>query len=609
MPAYFKRVYLNSVGAFLPGPAISNDQMDAYVGSINSQSGRVKRRILAENGITARHYGINAEGQTVFSSSDMAIEAIKNVLTPLNLEINDIPFLSSATVGADLAAPGFANLIHGQLRAAPMQTMSFQGICASGVAAMKAAAQVIELQEFKRSVAVATEFPSRLFKASRFQKIENNLDFDSHFLRWMLSDGSGAVCFEDHPKEVGISLKLDWIHLKSFSGDYPTCMQIGAPWGDPQTSYLDYPSLEEAEKHGSFLLRQDIRLLPNLFDVGISEFMELVLANEIQPQDIDYFLCHYSSERFSDVIKVLLDKAGLTIPEEKWYSNLKTRGNTGAASIFIMMDEFLKTHELKAGQKILCFIPESGRFTVSFMLFEVVENGKLSQKPVKTAISEVTRSPVEQLLLQLGQIWHQYRSNVFRSELAHRIFNGSIQKTDYQKWMENWIPQVREGSIWMRTAISNLSTPFAEIQELINKHAGEEQYDFNILYSDYKNAGGTKAIDDLRRNQGGEALNDYMYKKARSRDPIGLLGGIFIIEGTGQKIIPTLLPFLKKHLNMSMNVFKFLEYHGENDVHHLQRWAHAVELALAIDPKAADDILKTAKDVASLYQKQWEMVL
>lgn len=606
MPAYFKKVFLNSVGSFLPGPAISNDEMDAYVGSINNQSSRIKRRILAENGILNRHYGIDKEGRTLFSSSDMAVRAIDAALSKINKNINDVSFLSSGTVGADLAAPGFANLIQGQYRAAPMQTMSFQGICASGVAAMKAAAQVIELKEFKNAVAVATEFPSRLFKSSRFQKVEENIDFDSHFLRWMLSDGAGAVYFSDQANDKGISLKLDWIHLKSFSGDYPTCMQIGAPWNQPKKSYLDFSSLEEAERNGSFLLRQDIRLLPNLFDVGISEFMSLVLNNEIQPSEIDYFLCHYSSERFSDVVKTLLDKAGLTIASEKWFSNLKTRGNTGAASIFIMMDEFLKTHDLRHGQKILCFVPESGRFTVSFILFEVIKDGQKNEIKKSTP---VLRTPVESLLLELGSIWHQYRSSVFRSELAHKIFNGEIQKEDYQKWMENWIPQVREGSLWMRTAISNLSEKFVGIHDLIHKHAGEEQFDFNILYSDYKNAGGTKQIDDLQRNAGGEELNQFMYEKARSKDPLGLLGGIFIIEGTGNKIIPTLLPFLKKHLNMQMNVFKFLEYHGENDVHHLERWANAVEMALALEPTSYDDIIATAKKVAELYKKQWELVL
>jgi 3-oxoacyl-[acyl-carrier-protein] synthase-3 len=240
MPARFTRVYLNSTGSFLPGDGVSNDQMDAYVGLLNPQSSRIKKRILAENGITNRHYGIDAEGRTLFSASQMARKAIDATLEATGNQIDDVQFLSSATVGADLAAPGFANLIQGESRAAPMQTMSFQGICASGVAALKTAAQTIELGEFNKALAVAVEFPSRLFKASRFRHIAENVDFDSHFLRWMLSDGAGAAFFSDRPKETGVSLKLNWIHLKSFSGDYPTCMQIGAPNGQPKTSYLDY---------------------------------------------------------------------------------------------------------------------------------------------------------------------------------------------------------------------------------------------------------------------------------------------------------------------------------------------------------------------------------
>lgn len=184
-----------------------------------------------------------------------------------------------------------------------------------------------------------------------------------------------------------------------------------------------------------------------------------------------------------------------------------------------------------------------------------------------------------------------------------------MTKEDYQRWMKNWIPQVREGSVWMRTAIGNLSKEFEGIHELIEKHAGEEQYDFKVLFEDYKNAGGTKDIDELKRNAGGEELNAFMYEKARSNNPLGLLGGIFIIEGTGNKIIPTLLPFLKKSLGTQMNVFKFLEYHGENDVNHIKRWANAVEMALAIEPNAYNDILATAKKVAELYRKQWDMVL
>ena len=92
-----------------------------------------------------------------------------------------------------------------------------------------------------------------------------------------------------------------------------------------------------------------------------------------EPEQVDHFLCHYSSQKFAGVVEDLMHAAGLAIPRERWYSNLTERGNTGAASIFIMLADFLRERELKPGQQIFCFVPESGRFMVAFMLFEVVK--------------------------------------------------------------------------------------------------------------------------------------------------------------------------------------------------------------------------------------------
>ncbi|MEN8180748.1 MAG: 3-oxoacyl-[acyl-carrier-protein] synthase III C-terminal domain-containing protein, partial [Pseudomonadota bacterium] len=60
------------------------------------------------------------------------------------------------------------------------------------------------------------------------------------------------------------------------------------------------------------------------------------------------------------------------IPKERWFTNLETKGNTGAASIYIMLDELANSGRLKSGDKLLCFVPESGRFSSSFMLLSVV---------------------------------------------------------------------------------------------------------------------------------------------------------------------------------------------------------------------------------------------
>jgi 3-oxoacyl-[acyl-carrier-protein] synthase-3 len=109
-------------------------------------------------------------------------------------------------------------------------------------------------------------------------------------------------------------------------------------------------------------------------------------------------------------------------------------------------------------------------------------------------------------------------------------------------------------------------------------------------------AGGTaNAIEDLRRNPGGEALNAYMHSLASQPNPLGLLGAIYIIEGTGQRIIPALLPLLQQQLDLPPQAFRFLTYHGDNDVSHLARWLSAVEMAIELSPGCERKIIDVAR--------------
>jgi 3-oxoacyl-[acyl-carrier-protein] synthase-3 len=152
-------------------------------------------------------------------------------------------------------------------------------------------------------------------------------------------------------------------------------------------------------------------------------------------------------------------------------------------------------------------------------------------------------SQLAPLLTELASIWQDYRSNVWRTPLLQRMRTRQLQITDYLRWMSHWIPQVREGSLWMREGAASLTGDYATLASLIDLHAGEEQNDFKILHSDYLKAGGTETdINRLRRNPGGEALNAYLHSLAATPNPIGLLGAIYIIEGTGQRIVPSLLP-------------------------------------------------------------------
>jgi 3-oxoacyl-[acyl-carrier-protein] synthase III len=63
---------------------------------------------------------------------------------------------------------------------------------------------------------------------------------------------------------------------------------------------------------------------------------------------------------------------GFHIPLERWYTNLPDRGNTGSASVYIILEELLRSDRINPGDKVLRDVPESGRFSMCYALLTVV---------------------------------------------------------------------------------------------------------------------------------------------------------------------------------------------------------------------------------------------
>ena len=140
---------------------------------------------------------------------------------------------------------------------------------------------------------------------------------------------------------------------------------------DAEERKADLAHLNEAD--GALLIRQDVRLLENIVKLGVDGYLRLIAEGRVQADKIDHVLCHYSSHYFRGKIFDMMQRAGVGIAEHKWYSNLYSRGNTGCASIFIMLDEFRRTQPYSVGDTILCMVPESGRFNNAYMQLTVVE--------------------------------------------------------------------------------------------------------------------------------------------------------------------------------------------------------------------------------------------
>jgi 3-oxoacyl-[acyl-carrier-protein] synthase III len=58
---------------------------------------------------------------------------------------------------------------------------------------------------------------------------------------------------------------------------------------------------------------------------------------------VRWFLPHYSSEVFRQELFDRFREIDFPIPYDAWFSNLAEKGNTGSASIFIMLDELVQS--------------------------------------------------------------------------------------------------------------------------------------------------------------------------------------------------------------------------------------------------------------------------
>ncbi len=617
-----QNVYITAIGRHLPGALVTNDRMESRLGLLGGKSSRIKDRILRENGIRGRYYAIDEEQKTTLQNHEMAALAVKDALQRRGIDSEKINYLATATSQADLPLPGFASMVHSNLDIDAPEIASFQSICSTGLMALKGAFLQVRTGESNVAVACASEMPSRLFKASRFEaqkeyQESGRLPFESEFLRWMLSDGAGACILEDKPKEKGFSLKIDWIKTRTFANKYPVCMYVGGPEQNGKRdakSWLDFDHYAEAADSGYINLRQDVRLLPELIKIGVDVFFDLLNQNLFKSEDVDYFLFHYSSEAFKQPIVDLFARAGLRLPEEKWFTNLHTKGNTGAASIYIMLEELFNERELKEGQKILCMVPESGRFNIGFMLLEVVGSSAEQftvnysdiQAP-KLALKDGTVQ--ERLVRDLTRVWIDFERELRNVPIIQRLYRNQLSVEDYQKLLRNIRAQVIDGSRWISRAASNLiDQRLLEIRSMFIQHAKEEHRHHQMLEQDFISTGGNEAeIINFPKNLGSEALSAWMFQRASRENPVDILGAMYIIEGLGNRVAYEWGERILEQLKLNENQVSFLLYHGKNDENHFDRLEKALNSDL-LTTEVAAQIVKTAKVTARLYRLQIEEI-
>ncbi|HRG54070.1 MAG TPA: beta-ketoacyl-ACP synthase III [Bacteroidia bacterium] len=377
-----RTVYINRITKYLPGDPVNNDEMEEYLGMVDGKKSRAKSIVLRNNRITKRFYSRDKEGNSTHTNAELTVEAIKALCND-TFQLNDIELLTCGTTSPDQLLPAHGVMVHGLLKSRPIEAISFSGSCCSGMNALKYAYMSVLTGNSNNAVSTGSEKLSTWMSAQNFEQesfklkeIEDNpiIAFEKEFLRWMLSDGAAAVLLSNKPNTDGLSLKIEWIEICSFANELETCMYMAADKDENGNlkGWSEYKPTEWLDK-SIFAMKQDTRLLEkNIARLGTKKYVELFKKHNVDPQSIDWFLPHISSEFFRSKVDEEMKLYGVDLPQEKWFVNLAQVGNIGAASIFISLEELLNSGKLKKGQKIALTVPESARFSYANAILTVV---------------------------------------------------------------------------------------------------------------------------------------------------------------------------------------------------------------------------------------------
>lgn len=373
-------VFITKIGKYLPNEAIFNDDMENYLGLINDTASKARRLILRNNKIVSRYYAIDKNGKSTHNNAELTKNAIQKLYDD-NFSANDMELLSCGTTTPDLLAPSHASMVHGLLKNKSLELNSSSGVCCAGMNALKFGFLSVKSGNSKNAVCTGSEKVSTWMLSNKYENEAVNLKaleerpimaFKKDFLRWMLSDGAGAFLLENKPKGE-ISLKIEWMEGYSYAFELETCMYAGGdklengeikPWNDYNP--------DQWLKESIFSFKQDVKLLDEfILSKGVQCVSDSLTKNNVSAEEIDHFLPHVSSHYFVDGLSKLLIEKGLEIPLEKWFMNLATVGNVGAASIYLALDELMNSGKLKKGDKILLSVPESARFSYALAYLTV----------------------------------------------------------------------------------------------------------------------------------------------------------------------------------------------------------------------------------------------
>lgn len=273
--------------------------------------------IYTRSGIRERRW-LNDD---TLATSDMAVEAVRGLLTKKNLLPTDIDLLICCTATPDMLFPATANVITDKIGAINAVGYDLSAACSGFLYGLSTAAAFVESGRFGRVVVVGAD------------KMTSILNLEDRATAFLFGDGAGAVLVEPNNQGWGIQ---DMLLKSDGSGRNYLYQKAGGSLNPASHRSVD------AREH---FVHQEGKTVFKFAVTGMADVAaEIMERNGLKADDIAWLVPHQANKRIIDATR---DRAGL--PEDKVMVNIDRYGNTTNATIPLCLWEWEK--QLKPKKK------------------------------------------------------------------------------------------------------------------------------------------------------------------------------------------------------------------------------------------------------------------
>ena len=280
---------ITAVGGYVPEYVLTNKEMETMMDTtdewIQTRTGIKERRIL------------KGEGK---GSSDMAVEAVKNLLESKNINAKDIELVICATTTPDMQFPATANVICDKVGMTNAWGYDISAACSGFLFALTTGAQFIETGKHKKVIVIGVD------------KMSSIVNYEDRSTAIIFGDGAGAVLLEPDAEGYGIIdslLRTDgagrvYLHQKAGGSVKPASLET--------VMNKEHYIYQEGQAVFKFAVK-------NMADAA-AEIME---RNNLTAETVNWLVPHQANKR---IINATADR--MNLPAEKVMINIDRFGNT-----------------------------------------------------------------------------------------------------------------------------------------------------------------------------------------------------------------------------------------------------------------------------------------